>query len=243
MTLYEIEKIEKFIDIMRSTNYTEDNIKNSILETRFKTLSAASKNLQGEKKHEKFEFSDEELLNEIIYYCADRTLEEIILLFPPDSGRRKYIEEKKETIRKERDFHTDEMIKSGIAESVGNLTIKENFYFTLLGFINKNNYSKFSDFYHIIPLDRKEWYRITKGNIPNKRIVLIMLIILKTDFFEAEYLMNLAGYSFQKNNKTDLTILHLIKENCFKNMNAEEALIETDTILETIGEEPIYTIK
>lgn len=125
------------------------------------------------------------------------------------------------------------------AENIRHLSEKENFYYILLEFIKKNNFKGLSGFYRFIPLDRNEWNKIARGNIPDKRIVLIILVILKVNLYEAEYLMNLAGYSFQENNRTDAVILYIIKNGFFKNIDTDETLTELNNILESFGEKHI----
>ncbi len=115
------------------------------------------------------------------------------------------------------------------------------FYEILVIYIMEAGYKKVSDFYSLLNIERRYWARYKRGFIPPKRKILEMIILLQLDYDDAEYLMNMAGMSFQKNSTSDLIVMYFLKNGYSQRMAPEPLFILIDEVLENFNQAPIHS--
>jgi len=191
-----------------------------------------------------------EVLDSILVNCSDRTLFELSTLLDPSLPETRLLNERIQQIRTQNMKEKLQAVESNeltayLSKWISEVTVDETFFDVLTRYIEQAGYKKFSDFYKKdLELNRKKWYLYSAGKQkPDKSTVFWMIFFLGLDLLEATYLLNAAGYVFEKNNKTDMAVLFYLKEEITKSMTPEEALISLDETLEYLGEPPIYTIQ
>ncbi len=115
------------------------------------------------------------------------------------------------------------------------------FYEILVIYIMEAGYKKVSDFYSQLNIERRYWARYKKGFIPPKRKIVEMIIFLQLDYDDAEYLMNMAGMSFQRNSTSDLIVMYFLQNGYSQRMAPESLLILIDEVLENFNQAPIHS--
>jgi len=189
---------------------------------------------------------ESEILHRLLLLASPGLLAEMLKLFDPGTEERRFLENKAAAIREKTGqnfctaFDSDEMI-----DTVGNAldySLSEmSFYETLVLFIVESGYRKVSDFYNRIGIDHRYWHRYKKGFIPPKKRLMEIIFFLELEYEDAEYLMNVAGYVFQRNNVTDVIVMYFLKNGYSKKMPPEELLILVDQVLINFNQAPIHS--
>ncbi len=143
------------------------------------------------------------------------------------------------------DRFCDRFDADDVIDDVGDMLdlsgVDKTFYEILLIYIMEAGYRKASDFYTKLNIERRYWARYKKGFIPPKRKIMEMIIFLQLDYDDAEYLLNMAGLSFQKNVTTDLIIAYFLKNGYSEKMTPEALFMLIDEVLENFGQKPLHS--
>ncbi len=137
-------------------------------------------------------------------------------------------------------FDADDVIDE-VGEMLDLSVADTTFYEILIIYIMEAGYKKVSDFYTKLNIERRYWARYKKGFIPPKRKIVEMIVYLQLDYDDAEYLMNMAGMSFQRNSTSDLIIMYFLKNGYSQKMTPEALFILIDEVLENFNQEPIHS--
>ncbi len=189
---------------------------------------------------------ESEVLHRIILGASPAMLEEIFKMFPPGTQERSFLENKAKAILEKTgknfcsSFDADDMIDT-IGDTLDYALSDMSFYETLVLFIVESGYRKVSDFYNRMGIDHRYWHRYKKGFIPPKKRLMEMIFFLQLGYEDAEYLMNVGGYVFQRNSVTDVIVLYFLKNGYAKQMPPEELLILVDEVLINFNQDPIHS--
>lgn len=105
---------------------------------------------------------------------------------------------------------------------------RQEFYKELIHFVDRAQKTD-AQVYNEIGMNRTLWYRLrdNKNARTNKRNVLKMAVILRLDYWEMYYLINLAGYSLlPKDDLTDRTVAFCIRHGIYEKEKVDELLLE-----------------
>lgn len=178
------------------------------------------------------------ILEKIMECCEGKTLLEVLRSFSNETAESKYLKEKlrilDNTARSYGISYSKEELKK-LIESKGEAEKEPEVFVYLCGCIIKNGFLKYSDFYKIVGYDSNTWYKFSRGTMPDKDRLRQIAVVLRMDFYEAVYLWNLAGETFQKNSQTDMIIGFLLQSGKLRSLGPVEALIMVNEVLESLG--------
>jgi predicted XRE-type DNA-binding protein len=112
------------------------------------------------------------------------------------------------------------------AELSQNANIRSEFFKELLKFVDRAQMNE-SQVYNEIGMNRALWYRLrdNKEARTSKQNVLKLVIVLKLDYWEAFYLISLAGFSFMTS-QTDYVVAFCLSRNIYDPFQVDELLEE-----------------
>lgn len=189
---------------------------------------------------------DSALLHRILTLAPDDLWASICALFGEQSAERRMLEDKRDALKNRTgrafvsSFESDEVIDM-IGEALDASLSDMTFYETLVLFVVDSGYPKVSDFYNRMGIDHRYWHRYKKGFIPTKKRLVEMIFYLRLGSEDAEYLMNVAGYTFQRNNVTDVIVQFFLKNGYADEMEPEQLLMLLDEVLINFGQPPIHS--
>ena len=190
--------------------------------------------------------ADSALLHRILLYAQGDTWDAICDLFDADSKELQLLMSKRDALQNRAGTafisavdpdDVIDMVGDALDAALSDMT----FYETLVVFILESGYAKVSDFYNLMGIDHRYWHRYKKGFIPTKKRLLEMVFYLHLDEEDAEYLLNVAGYTLQCNNMTDVIVRFFLKNGYAKEMEPDQLLMLVDEVLLNFDQPPIHS--
>lgn len=178
---------------------------------------------------------NESLILDIISHCDESTQDELIDSFGEDSLvahviRKNRISEYKTS--KKVHFPYD-VLKESISNEIKGVKKTDNpLYDSVCAYMERIGFSKDSDFYNSIGMQRQQFARIRDAsNTLSKKTILWIIIGLKLNYQEADDLLRKAGYCFRKSDIRDVILTYILR-------NADYDLYTVNEVLNHFGVDP-----
>ena len=172
------------------------------------------------------------LVENILEHCSEENLDEMIAAYGEESEIAQIIRRKRSEKYQRKLLSSSDMIEKIIKESIVNSIKSDNpFYQAVCRYIDNKGYRSDADFYNAIGMPRQLFSRIRnpESNL-SKKTVLWVIIGLKLDYPAAASMLQLAGFSFKKNNRRDVIISYILR-------NMQYDIFSVNEILDHFGEE------
>ena len=187
--------------------------------------------------------TDEQLLRGLLAKLSDQQMLGIITDIGPDDPVSIELQERMRTIKGEATTHTKKENTQSPRKNKGdaqteNGTGKPGLFDAIIRFADRAHMTD-PQVYNSAKMNRALWYRIrdNKDAKPRKRTVLKIALVLHLNYWELNYLVNLAGFSFlPRHDKTDSIITQCVMQNIYDADTIDELLHEN-------GEETLFSEK
>ncbi len=180
--------------------------------------------------------TDRQLLTEVLTRLGDRQISALVEDLGRESPAGRKLLKILEEIPGEREAGAQElkeMLKRELELSQGS---GKGFFEALISFVDRAQ-KKDSEVYNAAGMNRSLWYRLRDHRTArtSKQNVLKMALILKLDYWELYYLVNLAGYSLlPSEDSTDKIVAFCVRHGLYDTARVDELLVEA-------GEEPLFS--
>lgn len=184
------------------------------------------------------EITDRELLQTVLSALDEAQIAAVISAVGWDSPNgqrlREILSELRKTIRKNNaDGDVRTLLRDVMSDSSG---FRSDFFSELLKFVDRAQKTD-AQVYNEIGMNRALWYRLrdNKDARTSKRNVLKLAIVLHLDYWEAFYLISLAGFSFMTA-PSDYVVAFCLSQGIYDTFQVDE-------LLEGNGQEALFSEK
>lgn len=130
-----------------------------------------------------------------------------------------------------------------VGASLDMASVDTTFYEVLVLYILEAGYTKVSDFYSLMGIDKREWSRYKHGLIPVDQLLYEIFIYLRIEFVEIQFLMNLGGKVFRKNDGPSMIVRYFLKDEYQLRTEPVELMNMIDEALINFGYPAMFSIE